>query len=110
MQTTAPRHTPHHHAPAQAHKHHTQHARPHRVVRPKDGRLEVPDPQTRTPAPPENGQRTPATRPKDGQRGEGECLTPDAPHNDVRHAPWGRPPGISTARNAGSEGCTLWRW
>ena len=27
-----------------------------------------------------SGQRTPTARPKDGQPGEGECLSPDIPH------------------------------
>ena len=49
--------------------------------------------------------RGPVTRPKDGQRGEGEHLTPDAPHSSEREPPppqrqppatpaaWGTPQG-----------------
>ena len=45
------------------------------------------NPTPAPPAPRENGQRGPATRPKDGQPGEGDRLTPDAPPNGARHPP-----------------------
>ena len=48
-------------------------------------------PHTRTPAPTARGWRTPTARPLDGQSGEGECLTSDAPHNGERHPPPGTP-------------------
>ena len=47
----------------------------------------VPGPHARTPAPTACGQRTPTACPKDGQPGEGERLTPDAPHKGTRHPP-----------------------
>ena len=46
--------------------------------------------------------------PEDGRPGEGERLTPGAPHNGGRHPPRGRPSAIPTASNAGPQGCTLW--
>ena len=46
--------------------------------------------------------------PEDGRPGEGQRLTPDAPHNDGRHPPRGRPPASPTASNAGLQGRTLW--
>ena len=46
--------------------------------------------------------------PEDGRPGEGQRLTPDAPHNGGRHPPRGRPSGTPTASNAGPQGCTLW--
>ena len=42
---------------------------------------------TPTPAPTARGQRALAARPEGGQPGEGEPLTPDAPHNGGRHPP-----------------------
>ena len=63
---------------------------------------------TRTPALTASGRRTLTTRPKAGQLGEGERLTPDAPNKGARHACRGRPPATSTARNADSQECTLW--
>ena len=58
----------------------------------------MPRPHTRRPAPTKSGKRTPSTGPKNGQRGGGERLTPDAPHNGVRHPPQGRPPATSSAQ------------
>ena len=60
--------------------------------------------------------RTRATRvaepwlpaPEDGRPGEGQRLTPDAPHNGGRHPPRGRPTALPTASNAGPQGRTLW--
>ena len=46
--------------------------------------------------------------PEDGQPGEGQRLTPDAPHNGGRHPPWGRPSATPTASNTGPQGHTLW--
>ena len=65
-------------------------------------------PHTHTPAPTARGWRTPTAGPLGGQSGEGERLTSDAPHNGGRHPPGGRPSAISTASNAGPQGCTLW--
>ena len=53
-------------------------------------------------------QRAPAARPVGGQSGEGQRLTPDAPHNGGRHPPRGRPSATPTASNAGPQGRTLW--
>ena len=47
----------------------------------------VPGPHACTPAPTARGQRTPTACPKDGQPGEGERLTPDAPHEGTRRPP-----------------------
>ena len=52
------------------------------------------------------GPRPPA--PEDGQPGEGQRLTQDAPHNGGRHPPRGRPSATPTASNAGPQGRTLW--
>ena len=65
-------------------------------------------PHTRTPAPTARGWRNPTARPEGGQSGEGERLTPDAPHNGERHPPRGRPSATPTASNAGPQGRTLW--
>ena len=65
-------------------------------------------PHTHTPAPTARGWRTPTGRPVGGQWGEGERLTSDAPHNDGRHPPRGRPTATPTASNAGPQGRTLW--
>ena len=46
--------------------------------------------------------------PEDGRPGEGQRLTPDAPHNGGRHTPRGRPSATPTASNAGPLGRTLW--
>ena len=46
--------------------------------------------------------------PEDGQPGEGQRLTPGAPHNGGRHPPRGRPFATPTASNAGPQGRTLW--
>ena len=65
-------------------------------------------PHTQTPAPTARGWRTPTARPVDGQSGEGQRLTPDAPHNGGRHLCRGRPSATPTASNAGPQGRTLW--
>ena len=46
--------------------------------------------------------------PEDGRPGDGQRLTPDAPHNGGRHPPRGRPSATPTASNAGPRGHTLW--
>ena len=46
--------------------------------------------------------------PEDGRPGEGQRLTPDAPHNGGRHPLRGRPSATPTASNAGPQGRTLW--
>ena len=46
--------------------------------------------------------------PEDGRSGEGQRLTPGAPHNGGRHPPRGRPSAGPTASNAGPQGRTLW--
>ena len=46
--------------------------------------------------------------PEDGRPGEGQRLTPGAPHNGGRHPPRGRPSATPTANNAGPQGRTLW--
>ena len=46
--------------------------------------------------------------PEDGRPGEGQRLTPGAPHNGGRHPPRGRPSADPTASNAGPQGRTLW--
>ena len=48
-------------------------------------------PHTHTPAPAARGWRAPTACPVGGQSGEGERLTPDAPHNSGRHPPPGTP-------------------
>ena len=65
-------------------------------------------PHTHTPAPTARGWRTPTARPVGGQSGEGRRLASDAPQNDGRHPPWGRPSASPTASNAGPQGRTLW--
>ena len=67
-------------------------------------------PHTHTPAPTARGWRTPTARPVGGQSGEGQRLTPDAPHNGGRHHPRGRPSATPTASNASPQGRTLWGW
>ena len=44
--------------------------------------------------------------PEDGRPGEGQRLTPGAPHNGGRHPPRGRPSATPTASNAGLQGRT----
>ena len=44
----------------------------------------------------------------DGRSGEGQRLTPGAPHNGGRPPPRGRPSATPTASNAGPQGRTLW--
>ena len=46
-------------------------------------------PRTHTPAPTARGWRTPTARPMDGQSGEGQRLTSDAPHHGGRRPPVG---------------------
>ena len=46
--------------------------------------------------------------PEDEQPGEGQRLTPGAPHNGGRHPPRGRPSAAPTASNADPQGRTLW--
>ena len=46
--------------------------------------------------------------PEDERPGEGQRLTPGAPHNGGRHPPRGRPSATPTAGNAGPQGRTLW--
>ena len=53
-------------------------------------------PHTRTPAP---TTRTPTACPVDGQSGEEERMTPDAPRNGRRHPPRGRPAAAPTTRS-----------
>ena len=65
-------------------------------------------PQTHTPAPTAHGWRAPTARPAGGLLGEGQHLTPDAPHNGRRHPPRGGPSASPTASNAGPQGRTLW--
>ena len=65
-------------------------------------------PHTPTAAPTARCQRAPAARPEGGQPGEGEGLTPDAPHNGGRQPPQGRPTATPTARNAGPQGRAPW--
>ena len=65
-------------------------------------------PHIHTPAPAARGWRTPTARPVDGQSGEGQRLTSDAPHTGGRHPPRGHPSATPTASNAGLQGRTLW--
>ena len=51
----------------------------------------VPGPHSRTSAPTACGWWTPTARPECGRSGEGQRLTPDAPHNGGGPTPWGRP-------------------
>ena len=46
--------------------------------------------------------------PGDRRRGEGQRLTPDAPHNGGRRPPRGRPSASPTASNAGRQRRTPW--
>ena len=64
-------------------------------------------PHSHTPAPTARGWRTPTARPVGGQSGEGQRLTPDAPHNGGKHPPRGRPSATPTASNASPQGRTL---
>ena len=47
---------------------------------------------------------------EDGRPGEGQRLTPDAPHNGGRHPPRGRPSATPTASHAGPQWRMLWGW
>ena len=64
-------------------------------------------PHTHTPAPTARGWRTPTARQMGRQSGEGQRLTPGAPHNGGRHPPRGRPSATPTASNASPQGRTL---
>ena len=46
--------------------------------------------------------------PEDRRPGEGQRLTPGAPHNGGKHPPRGRPSATLTASNASRQGRTLW--
>ena len=46
--------------------------------------------------------------PEDRRPGEGQRLTPDAPHNGGRQPPRGRPSATPTTRHAGPHRRTLW--
>ena len=46
--------------------------------------------------------------PEDEWPGEGQRLTPGAPHNGGRHPPRGRPSATPTASSVGAQGRTLW--
>ena len=46
--------------------------------------------------------------PEERRPGEGQRLTPGAPHTGGRHPPRGRPSVTPTASNAGPQGRTLW--
>ena len=46
--------------------------------------------------------------PEDGRLGEGQRLTPGAPHNGGKHPPRGRPSATLTASNASPQGRTPW--
>ena len=48
--------------------------------------------------------------PEDGRPGEGQRLTPGAPHNGGKHPPRGRPSATPTASNASPQGRTPWGW
>ena len=60
------------------------------------------------PHPGHTGRGTLAARSEDEQPGEGQRLTPGAPHNGGRQPPRGRPSATPTASNAGPQGRTLW--
>ena len=73
------------------------------------GRCWVPRPASTAPG--THGSRVPwQPASEDGRPGEGQRLTPDAPHNGGRHHPRGRPSATPTASNAGPQGRTLWGW
>ena len=87
-----------------------EHQRDKRKVAPRTTTRTAQTPHTRhtpTPAPTARGQRAPAARPEGGQPGEGERLTPDAPHNGGRHPPPGdalpRPPRRATPARKGAR-------
>ena len=48
--------------------------------------------------------------PEDEWPGEGQRLTPGAPHDGRRHPPLGRPSATPTASSFGPQGRTLWGW
>ena len=51
------------------------------------------------PCPGNTGNGSQPAAPRDGQPGEGQRLTPDAPHNVGRPTPPGRPPTTHAARS-----------
>ena len=65
-------------------------------------------PHTHTPAPTARGWRIPTALPVGGQSGEGQRLTPHAPHNCAKQPPRGCPSATPTASNTSPQGCTLW--
>ena len=85
--------------------HHPRGTQPPQGVQAKETVL---GPQTHTTAATARGWRTPTARQADGQSGEGQRLTSDAPHNGGRHHPRKRPSATPTASNAGPQGRTLW--
>ena len=71
------------------------------------GRCWVPTPAPTAPG--THGMRNPGlAAPEDGRPGEGQRLTPGAPHNGGKHPPRGRPSATPTASNADPQGRTLW--
>ena len=75
-----------------------------------EGRLRsgAPPPPTARPLSGLLGSATHVPAPEDGRPGEGQRLTPGAPHNGGRHPPRGRPSATPTASNAGPQGRTQW--
>ena len=70
-------------------------------------------PHTHTPAPTARGWRTSTARPVGGQSGEGQRLTPDAPHNGGGHPPAGTPfchPHSEQGRPAEGARCGADAW
>ena len=68
----------------------------------------VPSPHARTDRTRDTGDAEPwLPAPEDGRPGEGQRLTPGAPHNGGKHPPRGRPSATPTASNAGPQGRTL---
>ena len=66
------------------------------------------DPTPTHPRPQHVGGRPQQPAPVGRQLGEGQRLASDAPHNDGRHPPRGRPSATPTAGNAGPQGRMLW--
>ena len=68
----------------------------------------VPSPHARTDRTRETQDAEPwLPAPEDGRPGEGQRLTPGAPHNGGKHPHRGRPSATPTASNAGPQGRTL---
>ena len=78
---------------------------PHRACKPR-GQCWAPTPTHPRPQHVGGGPQQPA--PEGGHSGEGQRLTPDAPHNGGRRPPRGRPSATPTASNADPQGRTLW--